>query len=265
MMVRRFVEHLRNHDWFLVASDFVIVVLGVFIGIEVANWNEARQNRAMAESYLQRLSTDLGAEVVTWADALEYFRTTYRHAGAALQAFEAPVETLDEQFLIDLYQASQERNLSIRRATYDELVSTGGIQYLPGGTFREALGIHYDLSQRRQAVADDVTDYRPTLRRHMDFRVQDAIVTACGDEYVPHPFGYAGIRLPETCEIALPELLAREEIRRLHRNIEVKQHLRYQRSNLRSRIQALESALDIARNMRSAVQERTEPAEGDPQ
>jgi len=55
--------------------------------------------------------------------------------------------------------------------------------------FREALGIHYDLSRRRQAVVEDITEYRPTVRRHMDFRVQDAIVDACGDEYVPHPFG----------------------------------------------------------------------------
>jgi len=49
---------------------------------------------------------------------------------AALEAFETPSDQLDERFRIDLYQASQEHNLSIRRATYNELVSTGRIEYL---------------------------------------------------------------------------------------------------------------------------------------
>ena len=258
MILRRIAEGLRRRDWFTVIMEVVIVVVGVFIGIEVSNWNQERQNRAMAESYLQRLSADLGAEAVTWEDALQYFRTTHRHAREALEAFEAPADQLDERFLIDLYQASQERNLSIRSTTYDELVSTGGIEYLADSEFREALGIHYDLSRRRQAVVEDITEYRPTVRRHMDFRLQDAIVDACGDEYVPHPFGYAGVRLPESCEIELAEEPVEEEIRRLHANLEVKQNLRYQLSNLRSRIRALESALDVSRNMGSAVQQLIE-------
>lgn len=43
MILRRVIAHVKAQNWFAVAIDFVIVVLGVFIGIQVANWNAARQ------------------------------------------------------------------------------------------------------------------------------------------------------------------------------------------------------------------------------
>ena len=42
MILRRIMEHVRAQNWTAVGLDFLIVVLGVFIGIQVANWNEAR-------------------------------------------------------------------------------------------------------------------------------------------------------------------------------------------------------------------------------
>lgn len=255
MILRRLAKSLRSQDWGTVVLEVVIVVLGVFIGIEVSNWNEDRQKRALAQSYVERLATDLSAELTTWEDALQYFQTTHGHARSALEAYNAPAEDLDPQFLIDLYQASQERHLSIRRSTYDELVATGGIEYLRDQALRDALGIHYDLSARRQSVLEDITDYRPVLRRHMDHRVQAAIVEACGETYLRDDFGYQGLRLPESCEIDLPETLVRQEVRRLHDNQVVQQHLRYQASNLTSRIIALEYAVIGARNTRDAVRE----------
>ena len=42
MRLRRINEHVKTQNWFAVGLDFVIVVVGVFIGIQVSNWNEAR-------------------------------------------------------------------------------------------------------------------------------------------------------------------------------------------------------------------------------
>ncbi len=37
MLLRRVIAHVRNQEWTAVAIDFVIVVIGVFVGIQVAN------------------------------------------------------------------------------------------------------------------------------------------------------------------------------------------------------------------------------------
>jgi len=44
-ILRRIVESLRKRDWTSVAIELAIVVVGVFIGLQVNNWNEARVER----------------------------------------------------------------------------------------------------------------------------------------------------------------------------------------------------------------------------
>ena len=48
MPLRRFVAHARKQDWMAIAIEFVLLVLGVFLGIQVSNWNTERENRQKA-------------------------------------------------------------------------------------------------------------------------------------------------------------------------------------------------------------------------
>ena len=43
MLLRRITKHVQNQNWFAVVIDFLIVVVGVFIGIQVANLNAVKQ------------------------------------------------------------------------------------------------------------------------------------------------------------------------------------------------------------------------------
>ena len=52
MLLRRVMQHVKDQNWFAVCIDFLIVVVGVFIGIQVS---AARAEAARADSYLQRL------------------------------------------------------------------------------------------------------------------------------------------------------------------------------------------------------------------
>ena len=59
MLLRRITQHIKAQNWFAVGVDFIIVVIGVFIGIQVANWNETRQAIADEETFIQRLHNDV--------------------------------------------------------------------------------------------------------------------------------------------------------------------------------------------------------------
>lgn len=59
MLLRRITEHVKDQNWFAVGIDFVIVVIGVFIGIQVADWNTARIDRAEESAFLQTLQQDV--------------------------------------------------------------------------------------------------------------------------------------------------------------------------------------------------------------
>ncbi len=59
MILRRITEHVKAQNWFAVFLDFIIVVVGVFIGIQVANWNDARATRISESDFLGRLHDDI--------------------------------------------------------------------------------------------------------------------------------------------------------------------------------------------------------------
>ncbi|MEZ5891548.1 MAG: hypothetical protein R3C58_00140 [Parvularculaceae bacterium] len=64
MILRRVIEHVKEQNWTAVGLDFVIVVLGVFIGIQVANWNAQNADRRVAEKYLADIAEDVRADIV---------------------------------------------------------------------------------------------------------------------------------------------------------------------------------------------------------
>ena len=39
MLLGRVIAHVKAQNWTAVALDFLIVVMGVFIGLQVSNWN----------------------------------------------------------------------------------------------------------------------------------------------------------------------------------------------------------------------------------
>ena len=48
MLLRKLIKHVGEQSWTAIAIDFCIVVLGVFIGMQVQDWNADRQARARA-------------------------------------------------------------------------------------------------------------------------------------------------------------------------------------------------------------------------
>lgn len=52
MILRRFIKHVRNENWFAVSLDFMVVVIGIFIGMQVTEWNSDRKDRHLEDIYL---------------------------------------------------------------------------------------------------------------------------------------------------------------------------------------------------------------------
>jgi hypothetical protein len=55
MILRRFMQHVREQEWFAVWIDLLVVVIGIFLGLQVTDWNAARQDRLTEHKYIARL------------------------------------------------------------------------------------------------------------------------------------------------------------------------------------------------------------------
>ena len=85
MILRRLKTHVEKENWFAVFLDFCIVVLGVFIGLQVANWNETRANDRRGKQVLQEILDDLREDAVTLESSTEAAKLTFESTNILLE------------------------------------------------------------------------------------------------------------------------------------------------------------------------------------
>jgi hypothetical protein len=59
MLLRRITEHVRIQNWTAVALDFVIVVVGVFVGLQVQEWAKEQDRRELETAYTTQLHNEI--------------------------------------------------------------------------------------------------------------------------------------------------------------------------------------------------------------
>ena len=85
MFLRRLGEHLKMQNWFAVALEFVIVVVGVFVGLQAQEWRESAADRERLDRIVAAIRVDMedGRRVETefWTEieaGLAEFQEAYR-------------------------------------------------------------------------------------------------------------------------------------------------------------------------------------------
>ncbi|MEY2920636.1 MAG: hypothetical protein RL261_1941 [Pseudomonadota bacterium] len=127
MNLRRVVEHVKAQHWTAVAIDFVIVVAGVFMGLQVQEWNSARGHRAAEIGYLNSMEEDVAYSIGS-LERMIVVMEKQQVARAALYEYSTnPRATLapgvrDQLVMVGLFYLAQ---LDIRQVTFEALKSSG--------------------------------------------------------------------------------------------------------------------------------------------
>jgi hypothetical protein len=137
-------KHVNAHNWFAVGVDFVIVVVGVVIGIEVANWNDVRNNKAGLVASLQRLDKEVSQNIDIIEKVLINFeegREDLELSSDALNncAFSPDAEAALERSLWDLTHDVQPNFTTI---ALDELAGQVRYQDLLSQQFQDDFGLY---------------------------------------------------------------------------------------------------------------------------
>ena len=66
--------HVKAQNWTAIALDFVFVVVGVFVGLQVANWNDARSDIKLERDYLTRLAADMEVSFSKFSETAEVYK-----------------------------------------------------------------------------------------------------------------------------------------------------------------------------------------------
>ena len=141
MLLRSITKHVRDQNWFAVGLDFFIVVIGVFIGIQVANWNDARSD----EHNYQNAMVRLAEENFDTLDELEAFRPAVEERLTEVQAAILVLQTCK---MGGAAEATLNRGLNVIRGSswqeaatlaLDQLVNADSLLARPNTTIRTVL------------------------------------------------------------------------------------------------------------------------------
>jgi hypothetical protein len=203
MILRRIIEAFRRQDWFTVAIETLIVVLGVFLGIQLGNWNEARLGRAQSVAFTRALEADLHADAALYRSVAAYYTSVRENAERLLEALEGGAPLSDEEVVIRAYRASQVALVPVNRSTFDELVSTGRINLISDADLRATALEHFGFNYIEAAAADGrQSDYRNLFRATAPPDAHRAARAQCGDVD-------SSVSLDYPCALGLPDAVIR--------------------------------------------------------
>ncbi|GAC27314.1 hypothetical protein [Brumicola pallidula] len=79
MILRRLSKHIKEQNWFAVVLDFLIVVLGVFMALQVQEWAAHRAKAGETQEYFTRLGKEYTELSIAQREASNKYDIYYRN------------------------------------------------------------------------------------------------------------------------------------------------------------------------------------------
>ena len=155
MLLRSITKHVKDQNWFAVGIDFIIVVIGVFIGIQVANWDNVRSD----EHNYQNAMVRLAEENFDTLDQLEEFRPAVEERLTEVQAAILVLQTCETD---GTAEATLNHGLNIIRGSstpqaatlaLDQLVNDGSLLARQSTTIRTHLREYHEQLHNMNRIA----------------------------------------------------------------------------------------------------------------
>ena len=202
MILRRLTQSLKEQNWTAIVIEFVLLVAGVFLGLQVSNWNEARADRAAYEAALSRL----GAEIDTNLASLDGFDADIQAdlvvVGKALTDLQTCSDSEEIRRSVDagVEKIRGTAGLHPRRNELNQIVSNPRLlaQQTPAERQRFSELLFYfdvlqqtaDASERRPEESG--TEHNPLLRVGAPY------------QFAGQYFGFDWVRTRRRLELAVP-------------------------------------------------------------
>jgi hypothetical protein len=216
MLLRRIKTHIQNENWFAVFVDFVIVVVGVFIGIQVANWNDSLADQQRETEYLARLENDfkdienrLVSNVTDFdkaVDAILYVQRTLKESKELSK--EEGIRYREELNLIDTSSVP-----AWQSGTYVEMQSAGELRLIQDKALKTVLTAYDQGAQIAHKgwnvlINSQVLTMSTIVKRHIEYSPNNDTTSTHGKYgFYVSDFNYQNMLIDKEFKVALSGLL----------------------------------------------------------
>ena len=232
MIIKRIGKGIKDQDWFVVTIEIMIVVIGIFIGLQVDDWNEQRKENTLQQIYKDRLVRDIKTDMSHAQARLHYFTVVKAYGEKALAYLDLPQTERKPtpDILITFMLASSRWENFYSQVTYDELKSTGRIHLIGDVDARDQVAIYYATSNIRLKEITSGTLYFKQVRSIIQPEMQEEILHKCEEigELIE-----SILTIDESCSLDLDIDVVTEHMRQIESHPQIKAELIYAISQLR--------------------------------
>jgi len=201
MILRRLTANLRAQNWTAIGIEFVIVVVGVFIGTQVSNWNQARLEKQATNRMLEQLRPELKNQLDFFQSARTYYATTRHFADQAFGGWNGDPRIDDNQFVIAAYQASQVYGIGINPQNWTLTFGGDHLRDIDDSLVRRNLAVILTADYAPVSFDAVATPYREHVRQIIPDEIQERIRSVCGDRNILHEGAQYTVALPPSCSL----------------------------------------------------------------
>ena len=141
MLLRRLTEHLKEQNWTAVGVDFLIVVLGVFMGIQVQAWYESQREQKLVRDYLHRLNEDFSLSIAGTERTRAFVTSNLDNLGIVLSSLRgcAVADGKKDRFANGLFHMGKLIPAQFVDGTLEELRASGRLLLVQNDDLRTAI------------------------------------------------------------------------------------------------------------------------------
>ena len=172
MILHKLADAIRGQNWFTVLIELAVVVVGIFLGLQIDDWNERRKENSLERGYIERLEAEVDANIAVYRAAIQRAEETdslYRDYFDYLRdpAVTSPGES---ELLEILCRVGIQSRLRFDNTVYDELVSTGRLDIIGYIELTRSLKTYWTVQvSRAQGTAQLAPINRQTFRDIEEF------------------------------------------------------------------------------------------------
>ena len=163
MILKKLAESIRLQNWFVVVLEILIVVIGIFIGLQVDDWNSRRIELKLEADYLEQLAQETDHNLVVYQKNAEYSDTNealtlayYRYLNG-----EGVARPAEPKLLRMLCHPGFVSSPPYDNSVLEEMIASGMLARLQDIKLRSALA-NYRATQKvwDQLVVDSSDEYK---------------------------------------------------------------------------------------------------------
>lgn len=180
MILRRFMQHLKEQNWFAVGLDVCVVIVGIFLGMQVSDWNDDRKQRETRHVMLIALKAELESSREEFQSALEWNRINRDRTITTLNALKrCEVLPGEDQDIVETFENYQSiMSIAINRASFDEMTASGHFASIEDRLLKNTISkiyFYFDLLEQFQLyMRRDLTSASRIIWEYVDLGFQDA-------------------------------------------------------------------------------------------